>query len=284
MRGPGVAVPKRTRARGSGAGQKVAYRRRAGRAAARSSLSMLSVRPLWAPIGPYEPGRRDKEGLAWPGRGHPRRPPPIARLGKAGCRPATPPGRGEPAPLGPGWGRSAAAAPSPLPCPLQEPSVHPRRHGAPASLPSGGSRRLGAALTSGLASAAAVRAHPPSGSAEGGRRGAIALRGRPRARASALGAPPGRRARGARRAAAAAGAERRALRPGARRPQSPGRALGGLLPAPQGPPPLRRCPPPPPRGGAAPTNWGARLAALRSPPRAAAPGTVRRARAPALAE
>lgn len=158
----------------------------------------------------------------------------------------------------------------------------PRRHRAPASLPSGGSRRLGAALTSGLASAAAVRSHPPSGSAAGGKSGAIALRGRPRARASALGARPGRRARGARRAAA--GAERRALRPGARRPQSPGRALGGLLPAPQGPPPLRRCPPPPPRGGAAPTNWGARLAALRSPPRAAAPGTVRRARAPALPE
>ena len=41
------------RVRDPGAGQKVAYRRRAGRAMARSSLSMLSVRPLWAPIGPY---------------------------------------------------------------------------------------------------------------------------------------------------------------------------------------------------------------------------------------
>lgn len=230
------------RARGTqGPGRKSLTAVGAGRAAA-AALCPCSQSGLWAPIGPYEPGRRDKEGLAWPGRAS-SPPPPIARLGKAGVRggpsrPATPPG--EACPLGPGWGRSAAAAPSPLPARSKSQACIPGGTGRPRLCPPAGPGVSGPALTSGLASAAAVRAHPPSGSAEGGRSGAIALRGRPRAHASALGAPRGRRARGARRAAAAARcraqspASRRAAatvaRPRARRPLTRARVhpLGGV--------------------------------------------------------
>lgn len=144
--------------------------------------------------------------------------------GVTGSRPATRHGRGRPAHLGPD---GAAQQP-----PLHSPRSHSESRARSPSC-TGGARvpalRPGLGVPGPLLPRAGLQWLPPARlrppEAPPAARAAQPPPGRPRARASALGAPPGRRARGAGRAAAAVGAERGALRPGARRPQSPGRAL-----------------------------------------------------------
>lgn len=207
------------------------------------------------------------------------------------------PGKKESLPLGPGGCCLAEelglrSPPSPFLLPSTRAcSPSPHRALQAGALGPGSGRRSGVALTSGSASGAAARAHwpfqkhPPAAHRQDGRPCWTPWAAAPGARAAPLGPRPGS-------ASARVGTrEPLSAERGARSPGVP--AHSGHTPEPRAPAasyPRRRvlpfeAPPAHRRGeGAAPTNWGARPAALRSPLGAAAPGTVRSAGSPAFRE